>query len=564
MKNHAYLAAILAANLLLASCNNVTSTEETSTSDIDAITVYTSDATSESGAEGQPEPSEETSSEETTATDMTAESSGEAEAGAEEKPSHLHFSIERKTKSDDVPNGDYSYLSMMDVTYDAITLGEDDASYYPALASALEAMNAAQESDLNAFRDEYLDDATEFAENTEDFEYYSGFWDTVSANIRRADAKYVSILFAESVYLGGAHGDYWCEGITFDTQTGEELTLDDFVADKDGLTELIVSKLENITDGMLDEGWDDLAREYINGEIEFVVEPYGITFYFPPYSIAPYAAGDFMVTVGFAEAGDILTGQSSASDTWSMTLSANDSLYCDLDGDGDLENLSIMELHDDDYDNISGVSISIDGAETEFELYAYEIVPTLIHIEDGNTYLYVQTTGDSDSEDIEVYKLEGTTVSYVGTASGGVVGLKTGPEVYEDNSYSWCLGQITDPENFRLQHRTDMLSTYTVYDTYKVGEDGMPVRTGNEYLASFDIELILKTDLTMRKTDGSEVTVPSGTTLAIYGTDGETYCDLKDSDGNVYRVNVTLTPEGEQTIGGVSVYDIFDGVFYAG
>lgn len=45
------------------------------------------------------------------------------------------------------------------------------------------------------------------------------------------DAQVISLESLDSSYLGGAHGNYYYYGTTFDTMTGEELKIQDIVTD---------------------------------------------------------------------------------------------------------------------------------------------------------------------------------------------------------------------------------------------------------------------------------------------------------------------------------------------
>ena len=53
---------------------------------------------------------------------------------------------------------------------------------------------------------------------------------------------------------------------------------------------------------------------------------------------------------------------------------------------------------------------------------------------------------------------------------------------------------------------------------------------------------------------GQKVTLKAGTKLSLYRTDGDEILDVKDADGNIYRL--TITAGGY--IGGSSVTDVLD------
>ena len=57
--------------------------------------------------------------------------------------------------------------------------------------------------------------------------------------------------------------------------------------------------------------------------------------------------------------------------------------------------------------------------------------------------------------------------------------------------------------------------------------------------------------------------VPAGTEFHFLRTDNESYVDMKMDDGRDCRVHVEF--DGwERTVNGISEYDAFDGILYAG
>ena len=62
---------------------------------------------------------------------------------------------------------------------------------------------------------------------------------------------------------------------------------------------------------------------------------------------------------------------------------------------------------------------------------------------------------------------------------------------------------------------------------------------------------------------GEDYDIPSGTTITIVSTDGETYIDVKLPDGSIARLHFTsFDYPGE--VEGTSVEDLFSGLVYAG
>ena len=57
----------------------------------------------------------------------------------------------------------------------------------------------------------------------------------MNAYIQRVDGQVLSILDSFSNYYGGAHGYYGLNGFNYDSQTGEEISIEDVVSSMDDL-----------------------------------------------------------------------------------------------------------------------------------------------------------------------------------------------------------------------------------------------------------------------------------------------------------------------------------------
>lgn len=115
--------------------------------------------------------------------------------------------------------------------------------------------------------------------------------------VARADEKLISLLYNDYSYTGGVHGSYGYTGYIFDTETGEQLTLDKLAPDLDAfktwLTAAMVEKVnsddelkQSLTVDDVETALAALIREgswYLDGD--------GLTVFSSVYEIAPYAAG---------------------------------------------------------------------------------------------------------------------------------------------------------------------------------------------------------------------------------------------------------------------------------
>lgn len=114
-------------------------------------------------------------------------------------------------------------------------------------------------------------------------------------------------------YTGGAHPNTYAKYLNFDAKTGKKLTADEVFA-KNGeakICSLILQKLiEDVNKKMETDTITSVERLQSVGILldtdiyipeNFLLGKDGVTFYYNHYEIAPYAAGDFSLTVPYDE-----------------------------------------------------------------------------------------------------------------------------------------------------------------------------------------------------------------------------------------------------------------------
>lgn len=119
------------------------------------------------------------------------------------------------------------------------------------------------------------------------------------------DGHYLSLYQDDDDYGGGGHGILYREGYTFDLQTGQRLTLQDVIGnDEEELKDIVTQYFSEYIDENAGTFWDDAktsVKEQITLESDFYLKEDGICFYFPPYALAPFAAGFPEVTIPYEE-----------------------------------------------------------------------------------------------------------------------------------------------------------------------------------------------------------------------------------------------------------------------
>ncbi len=378
-------------------------------------------------------------------------------------------------------------------------------------------------------------------------------------------------------YLGGAHGTGYSFGCNYDTRTGEELQIQDVVTDMDtfaGLAEAAVYEESGLTmdDLFLEEGEslkDYIAKAAAEHTLNWKITNDGVSVWFNPYEISYYAAGMPSGSVKFAEQTDIFSDYyAEAPRTYVYAANNLGTSGMDFNGDGRTDELRVWASMDE-YGTYEALKVSMNGVETGKDIWAYSYDPYILHTADGKNYLYVICGSDNDYRMLEVFDLNGSSAVYVGEVNN--CGLRA--QLLDASSYLCGEELLTDPENFYLESRMEVLSTYSASRRYHVGADGMPVADEDFYQVDASTyewreALTAKKDVPCVQVaeDGSvtadNAVIPAGTKLILYRTDGSSLVDLKAGD-TLYRIEVDHS-EWPYTINGVEEEEYFDGIMYAG
>lgn len=126
----------------------------------------------------------------------------------------------------------------------------------------------------------------------------------IKCDVTGLSPSLVSMACSEHSYTGGAHGNQQTRGYTFTLlrRQVQQLSLDDlFTIPQQGrakLSKLCLQDLESQeAEGVVSGSVTDL-REMIE---QFALAPDGMRVFFPPYSVAPYAAGQYTVLVPYKQ-----------------------------------------------------------------------------------------------------------------------------------------------------------------------------------------------------------------------------------------------------------------------
>ena len=152
-----------------------------------------------------------------------------------------------------------------------------------------------------------LSDAVHFTEENGLPMYAPYYMGHVIADWGRVDAEVLSFCTRTESYTGGAHPNHAYQSWTLDLRTGEPIALRDIVASRQDFLTAVAAAFRAQYPGREDETF----RRTIDAQLESIY-PYldwdkstvwtmltegGIRVYFSAYELAPYAAGDFILTL---------------------------------------------------------------------------------------------------------------------------------------------------------------------------------------------------------------------------------------------------------------------------
>ena len=520
-----------------------------------------------------PEESEAMKAEETEASAETAAPEAEPENFVDGIP--FYAICQRENNKWDEVDGEYKQLS--GTTYDCVCLTDEAAEAFPALDKAL---NAAAEDRIKRFEEEFKLLTGEAQSMVKDgYPLYAPLTMDGYVHVHRADAGIFSYLGASESYWGGVHGDYGYGGYTYDTQTGRELKLGDLVKDIPAMGELVIEKLQSDYDEQIFfESYEDTIREYFSGEesedspeVAFTVEPDGISFWFGPYDLAAYASGMQFVHICFDEAPELFDSRctKNTQEEYAIEMADYLPLKVDLEQNGTVDEVLVWGDMNE-YGEYDSLHVTVNGKDTEAEnAYFYTMRPVYIRAQ-GHDILMVDTTTDNDYRIMYTFTLWDNGAVF-DSEENNAFASQIPSRFGEDYDGFWRSLPV-DPSNFCMWCRYDLLSTTSARRWYGIGPDEILepkteyYEIGNDYFV-----LTAKMDLVFDRVDASldkvvekDVTVPEGTELRFFRSDLETYTDMKDDAGNIYRVRMDDKDGWPPTIRGHEIMDCFDGIIFAG
>lgn len=159
-----------------------------------------------------------------------------------------------------------------------------------------DAMAAYADSISDGYVADCADEFTTFGLDAPDYMYMHQHF--ISGEVFSVGEDYMQYVVSSYVFTGGAHGYSTDCYMTFDTNTGDRITVDDIIADRSALLDLLTAKVRAD-----DRAFED--AEVFIPEV-FLLDEGGITFIYDPYAIGCYASGAIDITLTEDELDGIL------------------------------------------------------------------------------------------------------------------------------------------------------------------------------------------------------------------------------------------------------------------
>lgn len=464
-------------------------------------------------------------------------------------------------------------------SFDTIGLSEESSKQYPNLQASLEDFSNETTASMVAAYNDNVDAALEYETAGMSLGTIQGS-EHATLRVYRCDTQVISILTDVSNYLvGAAHGMYGMQARTYQVESGKALALTDVVTgEADAVASVIANQLRtNYPEVEFSVDLEDAIAEslYHTGESVWYLGWDNINFYFGPYQLAAYAAGDFSVSLSLDEYPELLDASYFRETEGSHVITGVPGKCCmefDVDGDGQKDAVSISKEYGDEStgDYFDGVQIQVGEERLSVALPGTDLTPYYVWDKENHFYVYVVSEGMMAENMMVVCTKDSLglreVTDYMGVFSGDDLSDEAASldGIAEGTICSGiCRRAFLNPDCFYLDERIDPLSTTMGRRAFAVARDGSPKPLQDAYEVTTPFVLTTLVELEVEVVaDGSKRMLPVGEAVTIRYTDDATYVQGELSDGTEITIPCDLS--WPQKVNGMDAESVFDGIFYAG
>ena len=297
---------------------------------------------------------------------------------------------------------------VLDQSWTELEMNDEAAKVYPNLSKALVKFNAENHAKAIARGKKYHNEALALKEEIP-AEVFHSFYDRSDIIVRRADSVVLSLIEDCADYMGGVHGMYGYFGVNFDTETGKQLQISDVCTNAEDLLKAIMTRLhEDAPQSPFEGAEEKIMKRIVEDNLNFTIDPAGISVYFNPYEIGSYAEGLFTATLLFSEYPNLFK------DKYKQLPPA----YCEaltlyypniVSFKNGMRNYVQVNLDDNGNYNV-GCGGGI--AEDETGLQGLKS-PVLVHMANGKNYLYIDGYIEGVGRRLHVYNISDNNLELV-------------------------------------------------------------------------------------------------------------------------------------------------------
>ena len=369
-------------------------------------------------------------------------------------------------------------------------------------------------------------------------------------------------VFSAVTFVSGekdGNSDIKIEAVNIDPETGKEIELSEVIDAEEIAGQLRKAYEAVYTDGPITD-FEKTLSGYDVSDYVWAVSEEGINFYFADDT------GSDPVTVQILrnKEPDLFTDYfAEVPKSCSVPVRAGVRNAFDIKNDGSTDLLKVSG-------GTNAITVEMNGRSAVGRLYSGEIIPVLVRTADERYYIYVHSAGEGEYDQLAVFDINGDIPVFLGTLPNAGF-----PKYFDDDGLRRMV-LPSDPDEFLLRSRFDLLGSYSGSCLYGTGHDGMPEGKDTWYylngddFAGSNIELTALMKFAADEIDPETdeiaeegIIIQKGTPLKIYRTDGKSIVDMKTEDGSIVRVDVDTSGGWPQTIDGTSIQKLFDGISFA-